>query len=415
MDIIFSYDWIGIVIALIVGLIGYGVFSLGRRISRRGGKWFLMGIGCIILLVFLALLAGSVYHVFQVVRLAQKYPPPGQIYDVDGVKMHIWAEGTNVADEEGNISPTVIFIPGGYSPGLGLWHLHKKIAKETRSILFDRAGTGWSQRSPYPRHVKRDALELKKLLDAAGERGPFVLVGHSWGGFFANNFALNHPEYVAGLVILDGTPPDSITGPGAKGLLMFAKYLKLHSIAKLFSATRFLPSLGGEGAEDPDSPNFIYKDLREVFQLYEATEVKAQSGWAAAASFEAMIKNPELQVKDANALGDIPMFAIYRENMNSEMENLTEEEKQKMKEQSMKMLKVSEQEYDQMMASIQASVEKVPKLSKKGVLIHPPEGSTHQFPYEFPEFCVEKIREMISLVMTGESPELESDADKADK
>jgi pimeloyl-ACP methyl ester carboxylesterase len=414
MDIILSYDWIGIVIALIVGLIGYGIFSLGRRAKRKGGKWLLVGVGCIILLVFLALLAGSVYHVFQVVRLAQKYPPPGEIYDVDGVKMHIWAEGTNVADEDGNISPTVIFIPGGYSPGLGLWHIHKAIAKETRSILFDRAGTGWSQRSPYPRHVKRDALELKKLLDAAGERGPFILVGHSWGGFFANNFALNHHDYVAGLVILDGTPPDMIEGPGSQGLAMFANYLKLSSLAKLFSATRFLPSLGGE-AEDPDSPDFLYKDLREIFHLYEATEIKAQTGWAAAASFEAMLKNPELQVKDENALGDIPLFAVYRENMNSEMENLSEEEKQKAKAQAMKMMKITEREYEEMMVSLQTSVEKVPKLSKKGVLIYAPEGSTHNFPYEFPDFCVEKIREMITLVMTGESPELETKTEKVDK
>jgi len=407
MDIIFSYDWIGIVIALIIGLIGYGIFSLGRLLQRKGRKWVVMGVGCIILLVFLALLGGSVYHVYQVVRLSQKYPPPGEIYDIDGVKMHIWAEGTNVEDEEGRITPSVIFIPGGYSPGIGLWHLHKEIAKETRSILFDRAGTGWSQKSPYPRHVKRDALELKKLLDAAGERGPFILVGHSWGGFFANNFALNHHDDVAGLVILDGTPPDSITGPGAKGLRMFTRYLKISSVAKLFSATRFLPSLGGEGTEDPDSPNFMYKDLREVWHLYDAMEIKAQTGWAAAASFEAMVKNPELQVKDENALGDIPMFAIYRENMNSEMENLSEEEKQKAKEQAMKMLKVTELEYDEMIASVQDSVEKVPKLSKKGVLVYPPEGSTHNFPYEFPEFCVEKIREMIKLVVEGESSESE--------
>ncbi len=407
MDIILSYDWIGIVVALIVGLIGYGIFSLGRRLARKGRKWLVMGVGCIILLGFLVLLGGSVYHMVQVVQLGQKYPPPGEIYDIDGVKMHIWAEGTNVEDEEGRITPSVIFIPGGYSPGLGLWHLHKEIAKETRSILFDRAGTGWSQRSPYPRHVKRDALELKKLLDAAGEKGPFVLVGHSWGGFFANNFALNHHDDVAGLVILDGTPPDMITGPGSQGLLMFAKYLKISSIAKLFSATRYLPSLGGGGTEDPASPDFLYKDLQEIWHLYNAMEIKVQSGWAAAASFEAMVKNPELQVQDENALGDIPMFAIYRENMNSEMENLSEEEKQKAKEQAMKMLDVNEQEYEEMMAAVQTAVEKVPKLSRKGVLVYPPEGSTHNFPYEFPDFCVEKIREMITLVVEGESSESE--------
>jgi len=220
----------------------------------------------------------------------------------------------------------------------------------------------------------------------------------------SNNFALNHHDDVAGLVILDGTPPGMIIGPSAKGLLMFAKYLKISSIVKLFSATRFLPSMGGEGAEDPDSPNFIYKDLREVWHLYGAMEIKAQSGWAAAASFEAMIKNPELQVKNENSLGDIPMFVINRD-VKSEMANLSEEEKRNAKEQTMKMFDLTEQGYEEMIISLQAYAEEMPKLSRKGVLIIAPEGSTHQFPYESPEFCIDKIREMITLVVEGESSE----------
>ena len=51
MDIIISYDWIGIVIALIIGIIGYGIFLLGRRLQRKVLKWLVMGAGCIILLL----------------------------------------------------------------------------------------------------------------------------------------------------------------------------------------------------------------------------------------------------------------------------------------------------------------------------------------------------------------------------
>ena len=69
-----------------------------------------MGAGCIILLLFIVLLGGSVYHVYQVIHLGQKYPLPGEIYDVDGIKMHIWAEGKNVEDDDGQLSPIVIFI-----------------------------------------------------------------------------------------------------------------------------------------------------------------------------------------------------------------------------------------------------------------------------------------------------------------
>ena len=364
LDVILSYDWIGIVIAVSIGLLGYGLFSLGRRIRRKAGKWILSVLGCLILILSLPLFGGSVYHVCQVIRFTQKYPPPGKIYEVDGVKLHIWVEGINVQDDEGHVSPTVIFIPGGYSSGIEHWHLHKEIAKETRSILFDRAGTGWSQRSPHPRHVKRDALELRKLLDAAGEGGPFVLVGHSVGGFLAYNFAFYHRDYVAGLVILDGTTP--ITDEDVKVIPLYALYEKASAIAKLFSATRFLPSIMEEGAEDPDSSNFAFEPLREVWHLRQAVRIKAQSSWASAAAIEAMAKNRDLQVTDQNALGSIPLLAIYS---------------------------------PEAIEGSQNSVQQVAKLSRLGTLIYPPEGSTHMFPLEFPEFCLEKVREMIAIVM----------------
>ncbi|MBN1224704.1 MAG: alpha/beta hydrolase [Candidatus Aminicenantes bacterium] len=397
MDAFLSYDWVGVLIALVLLLIGLGIFFLGLRQKRKGAKWSVLIFGCLIIVISLILLGGSGYHVFQVLKAGQKFPRPGELYEVDGFKMHIMVEGENAETEEGR-TPTIIFIPGGYSQGLGLWHLHKAMAKEIRSILFDRAGTGWSQRSPYPRHVKRDTQELKMLLDAAGEKGPFILVGHSWGGFFANNYALNFHDDVAGLVLFEATPPEAIVGPGSRGLKMFADYLKLSAVLGLFSLNRFLPSLGGEGAMDPDSPDFLYKPLLEVWEMASANELKVRGGWAAAASFEAMLRNPELQVQSEYALGDIPMFAIYRENMNSDVEDLPEAERQKMKEQSMKMFKVTEQEYEEMMQSVNESVKEVPKLSKRGELMSPPEGATHQFPYEFPEFCLEKIREMIALV-----------------
>jgi len=48
---------------------------------------------------------------------------------------------------------------------------------------------------------------------------------------------------------------------------------------------------------------------------------------------------------------------------------------------------------------VNESVKSVLRLSKRGELIYPPQGSTHEFPYEFPDYCLEKIREMIALVM----------------
>ena len=53
------------------------------------------------------------------------------------------------------------------------------------------------------------ATDLHTLLARAGERGPFVLAGHSAGGIYVLNFAHLYPEQVAGVVLLDSMPPTS--------------------------------------------------------------------------------------------------------------------------------------------------------------------------------------------------------------
>jgi pimeloyl-ACP methyl ester carboxylesterase len=366
----------------------------------------LLGIGGLVLVAGVILLGGAVVHVYQVQKLARQFPAPGRLYDVGGRMMHMMVEGENCVAENGR-TPTVIFIGGGYSQGLTMHHLYKMLAQDTRAIIFDRAGTGWSDRSPEPRHVRNDVEDLKRLLDAAGEDGPYILSGHSWGGLFANNFAWIYPEDTAGVVLLDATPPGSILGDGAAGLEWFGRFLKTSAVLNLFSLVGLMPSLGGEGQMDPESPEFLYEPIKDVWELAAAAEIRSKSGLAAGQSFFDMLAAPENQPKDAGDLGDIPLFVLYRENTNSEQEQMTEEERRKAKELGMKMMKMTEEEYDRMLEDSERQVAEmianVVKLSSRGVMIHPPEPSTHQFPYEQPEFCADKVREMIALVLAGEA------------
>ena len=53
------------------------------------------------------------------------------------------------------------------------------------------------------------ARDLHGLLAAAGEHGPYVLVGHSIGGPYAMTYAASYPEQVAGMVLLDSSSPTS--------------------------------------------------------------------------------------------------------------------------------------------------------------------------------------------------------------
>src|SRR5690606_23304917 len=66
-------------------------------------------------------------------------------------------------------------------------------------------GYGWSDESPHPRTSKYIAQELYELLDRAGEKGPFILVGHSFGGINVRTFANSYPEKLSGVVLVDAS------------------------------------------------------------------------------------------------------------------------------------------------------------------------------------------------------------------
>ena len=84
-----------------------------------------------------------------------------------------------------------------------------EVAKFTRVCAYDRPGTPVGEKPSRSDPVKqpttaRDAVaDLHALLSAAGEAGPYVLVGHSYGGLVVRLYASAYPEDVSGLVLVD--------------------------------------------------------------------------------------------------------------------------------------------------------------------------------------------------------------------
>jgi pimeloyl-ACP methyl ester carboxylesterase len=74
--------------------------------------------------------------------------------------------------------------------------------------VYDRGGTGYSDPLPLPRTAAAVATELRELLRAQNIAGPYVLVPHSLGGFYAHRFAQLYPQDVAGMVWLDALHRD---------------------------------------------------------------------------------------------------------------------------------------------------------------------------------------------------------------
>ena len=104
---------------------------------------------------------------------------------------------------EGTGTPSVVFLPGAGLTGLDFHNVHRRAAERTTSVRYDRAGTGWSDPVDLPRTPTQVTDELHGLLHSADVPGPYLLVGHSLGAFYARQFAHRFPDEVAGLLLLD--------------------------------------------------------------------------------------------------------------------------------------------------------------------------------------------------------------------
>jgi pimeloyl-ACP methyl ester carboxylesterase len=108
----------------------------------------------------------------------------------------------------GKGSPTVV-VENGLGDFSFDWSLvQTRVARFTRICTYDRAGYAWSDPGPSPRTFAQLNLELRDALAKLGERGPYVLVGHSFGGPVVRQFVLTYARDVAGLVLVDSAKED---------------------------------------------------------------------------------------------------------------------------------------------------------------------------------------------------------------
>jgi pimeloyl-ACP methyl ester carboxylesterase len=153
-------------------------------------------------LVFLLILAaaGFLYENISEARDRRFNRMQGQLVNVAGRKMHI--------DCTGEGSPTVILDSGLGDSYLSWRKVQPEIAKFTRVCSYDRAGLGYSDPSSQPRTSKVIAEELHALLQAASITPPYVIVGHSMGGYDVRVYTSMYHREIAGMVLVDASHPD---------------------------------------------------------------------------------------------------------------------------------------------------------------------------------------------------------------
>jgi len=151
-------------------------------------------------LLLLAALAGATYQAVGTSVDALRFPEPGQLIDVDGIRLKLNCTGMG--------SPTVV-LEAGLGDGLIGWkRVQSQIAEFSRVCSYDRAGYGASDPGQMPRTSARIAKELHSLLQKHGEKPPYLLVGHSFGGYNVRVFNGQYPDQVAGIVLVDSTQED---------------------------------------------------------------------------------------------------------------------------------------------------------------------------------------------------------------
>jgi pimeloyl-ACP methyl ester carboxylesterase len=138
-------------------------------------------------------------------------PHKGKLVDLGEHRLHVNCIG------RGN---PVVVVENGLGDFSFDWLLvQERVAAFARVCTYDRAGYAWSDPGPKPRTFAQINLELRDALSKLNENGPYVLVGHSFGGPVVRSFALSYPRDVAGMVLVDSAFEGMRVGIGAKKTL----------------------------------------------------------------------------------------------------------------------------------------------------------------------------------------------------
>ena len=221
-------------------------------------------------------------------------PPLGRYYEVEGRRLLLHRSGSG--------SPAVVILPGGGTVGLDYLNIQERAAKLTTSVVYDRAGTGWSDRVDLPRTSATVTGELRELLRTAAVPPPYLLVGHSLGGLYARYYATRFPGEVAALLLVEPAHED------------YNAYMpeELNDLRAAWDADQALPD------ELPDELIRFYRDLlaQELADWPEEIrgpliERHVSPEWLRVGFAEA--KNPDQlydEMRQTGPMPDVPLIVL---------------------------------------------------------------------------------------------------------
>ena len=377
---LFSHDAAGLLIAAIATAL-FWALGWAVPVELRGG---FRALG---LAVGLLLAVASLRHLWVLAKVRREVPPPGRMVDIGGYRVHVLAEG-----QARDGRPPVVWFVGGHAGGFAMHHLHRAVRGETRSILIDRPGTGWSDAGPFPRTTAREADEMVLALERTGEKGPYVWAGHSFGGLLVANIARRRPDLVHTVVLLDPTPLETIVfGPRLGALAQMRRTAWLGGFMQLFGLNMAIRA----EAKARQIPAYAKAmDAARAVLGPEAAAVRAVEFNAAAYFTQASIYS-ELSPEGVAAvawdtvvydrdLGDLPVWLVGpRDDNDSDIALLPEAQQG------------SAANAQRMFRFFAATRERYLATSTRSRRVVAPPGSGHNFVYEEAQWTTGVMREVL--------------------
>src|SRR5215813_1681580 len=225
-------------------------------------------------------------------------PPMGRMILVNGHQVHLYCTGAG--------APTVILEAGLGWASLNWAWVQRDIAKTSRVCSYDRPGYGWSDPSDEPMDAANTSRQLHALLKAAGEKGPYVLVGQSLGGAYARMFAAVHRTEVAGLVLVDATNPSHETTAAEVGLPRLAPAASAAFLASSDILWQVAVGLGIVRSTTSVNVTDFPSDLAPAMKVFLPSLQRAR----AAAKEAGSLSDTLSQIRSLGSLGNLPVTVI---------------------------------------------------------------------------------------------------------
>jgi pimeloyl-ACP methyl ester carboxylesterase len=327
--------------------------------ATQPNRWLQRTVFGLLMSTALLAIAGALYQSLSERHDRRAYPMPGELVDVGGYKLHI--------DCIGQGSPTVILDSGLGDTYISWQKVQPQIAQFVRICSYDRAGLGYSDSSPHPRNSKKIAEELHTLLHNAEVPPPYILVGHSIGGFNVRLYASLYRNELAGMVLVDSSHPEQRKRLPPALLDLDASWVRQQEFLE-FTMPFGIPRLLGFCDNDPE---------------VRAAECNFHSAREAVAELKS-VSESAAQTAATGPFGDLPL-AVLSSDPDHPRPDLPED-----------LVKPTNDAWQQMQ-------EELSHLSTKGTRVVI-KGSGHYIQIDCPEVVIDAIHNVVDQARRTQNP-----------